>query len=596
MVLKKILTVVLISLLADPLIGLASEKRLFRRPVYLSLTLEEIFSDTVSLEDHYLSQLKAASDSVFKTEFEAEFLLILNARQKQYYQSLSTLQEKKDFIVQYWRAYNPNPLLPQNDRLLDHIRRSAYARSNFPSPDPPYIDDRGKYYIKYGKPTARYVDPGGIRRVALFSPGIFEQIEDYYTMGTAPLQMYSVPANESWGYENVSRNFVVHFVWKGQSFEEIESLSEIIRSRRRANLAWQWSDLIKRRASVSPILAEAAANIESFEVELMHMAYSGGTGFRGETVSTGTAHDKIIQRLKKSDEEILNFKKLAPATSYDPIHAVNKLMFSRVISQFRDRDNRTRVSVQFLAPLEKNLIRHINEEEQDTLVLEFGGMLRNHVFMPLDTARSSVTIPLRSLTAVPMNYLTGMIQLTAPARKTELTLQVRDLNNNTLGFKKEVLRLRKFSQSKLEMSDIQFYLMPEKEVERRLFPTVSINGLDLIPYPSIAIDRSRPLYCYFEIYNLQSSGIEHSYEITYKVASDKASRTIFQKISRMFKSPKDVSISLKHAQPVDEDTARELIALDLGQLSPGNYTLEITVSDATRPEHTVSQSRMLLIQ
>ncbi|RMD96780.1 MAG: GWxTD domain-containing protein, partial [Calditrichaeota bacterium] len=295
------------------------------RSVYLSLPIEELWQDSLSLAQRYLDFLKVADDSAFKVDFEAEFLLILNKKEKDYYLTLPSLADKKQFIAQYWRAYNPNPLLPQNDRLLDHVRRCAFARKHFPAPAPPYIDDRGIYYIKYGKPTIRYVDPGGFRRISLFSPGIYEQIEQFYTMGTAPPQNYSVPANESWGYENVSPNFVVHFVWKGQTYKRVKSLSEILRSRKRSNMAWQWSDLIKKRASISPALSEAAANIESFEVELMHVAFSGNDGFRGEKFSTGSAHDKMIRRLEDSDREIQKSMIHVPPASYDPIFAVNQL-------------------------------------------------------------------------------------------------------------------------------------------------------------------------------------------------------------------------------------------------------------------------------
>lgn len=567
------------------------------KPRYLSLTYEEILSDTLSvpLEQIYLDRMYAASDSVFQTEFEAEFLLILSKKQKEEYLSLPTLLDKKDFIARYWRAYNPNPLLEQNDRLLDHIRRVAYARKNFPSYHPPYIDDRGKYYIKYGEPSVRYVDPGGIRRIALFSPGLYEQIERYYTMGTAPLQLYSVPANETWGYENVSRNFVVHFVWKGQEFKEIKSLAEIIRSGKRSNIAWQWSDLLKRRASVSPILGEAAAQVESFEVELLHMAFSGGDGFTGERVSTGTAHEKMINRLESSEEELLKFRQYVPPASYDPIRAVNRLKFTGTVTQFRGTDGKTRLKVHMLAPIHKNLLP-AGDTRLDTLRLEFGAMLRDRLFSVLDSSLSWQRFPIYAAKDLGLPFAVGQLVLEAPPQKTELTLHLRDYATGQLGFQKKIIRLRDFNSPFLEMSDIELYAPLPSEQVRDILPVVTINQIDLIPYPSESVSREVPLYCYFEIYNLQTSGISGNYEIAYKISSERKSQTIFQKISRMFSTDKDVSISLKHAQPIYQNMSQELIALDLSQLEPGNYTLEITVSDAGDPKISVSETREIVIE
>ncbi len=566
------------------------------KPRYLSLTYEEILSDTlsISLEQYYLDRMYAAPDSEFQTEFEAEFLLILSKRQKEEYLALPTLQDKKDFIARYWRAYNPNPLLEQNDRLLDHIRRVAYARKNFSSYHPPYIDDRGKYYIKYGKPSVRYVDPGGIRRIALFSPGLYEQIERYYTLGTAPPQLYSVPANETWGYENVARNFVVHFIWKGQEYKEIKSLAEIVRSGKRSNIAWQWSDLLKRRASVSPILGEAAAQVESFEVELLHMAFSGGDGFTGERVSTGTAHEKMITRLQNSEEELLKYRKLVPPASYDPIRAVNRLKFTESISQFRGDDGKTRVAIRLLAPLRKNLVP-VDDTRLDTLRLEFAAMLRNRFFSVLDSTFEWQRFPIYVAKDFGLPYAVGQLVLEARPQRGELTLHLRDYATGQLGFKKQIIRLRDFNSPFLNMSDIQFYAPLPSDSLKDVLPVVVINQIELVPYPSVRIRRSQPLYCYFEIYNLQSSGITGSYEIAYTVSSEKKSQTIFQKISRLISGSKDVSISLKHAQPIYQDTARELIALDLSQLSRGQYTLEITVSDPANADLSVSQSRQIII-
>jgi GWxTD domain-containing protein len=153
--------------------------------------------DSLKAEKQYLAALRTADDTAFKNEFETEFLLLLDAQQTQAYDSLATLGGRKAYIENYWKASNPNPLLPENDWLVDFLKRRAYARENFPAPEPPYFDDRGKYYLKYGKPSFRYWESG--------SP------DNFYP-------------NESWSYENVARNFLVHFVKDGPAFRETDNI------------------------------------------------------------------------------------------------------------------------------------------------------------------------------------------------------------------------------------------------------------------------------------------------------------------------------------------------------------------------------------
>lgn len=117
--------------------------------------------NTIHNEKEYFNALEAADSITFVQEFEKEFLLLLDEIQKQDYLQFKTIKNRKEYIKLYWEAVNPNPLLPENDRLLDHIRRRNYARKNFPSSKPPFYDDRGKYYIKYGKPSYRFEDKGG---------------------------------------------------------------------------------------------------------------------------------------------------------------------------------------------------------------------------------------------------------------------------------------------------------------------------------------------------------------------------------------------------------------------------------------------------
>ncbi|MFQ5631571.1 MAG: GWxTD domain-containing protein [bacterium] len=60
-------------------------------------------------------------------------------------------------LKQFWTEQDPIPTTPQNERLLEHWERIAFARKNLQkNKTPPYgADDRAKIYVKYGQPDKK---------------------------------------------------------------------------------------------------------------------------------------------------------------------------------------------------------------------------------------------------------------------------------------------------------------------------------------------------------------------------------------------------------------------------------------------------------
>ncbi|MFQ5629813.1 MAG: GWxTD domain-containing protein, partial [bacterium] len=481
------------------------------QPTHITIT-----ADSLTLTQKYLTKLNAANDSRFRYDFEHDFFLILDKKQKEYYQSLPTVFDRKAFIKQYWMAYNPNPLLPQNDRLLSHIQRVGYAREHFAADEPPYFDDRGKYHIIYGKPSVRYADPGGIRRIAFFSQDIYRLISNrFYNLKGAPQQNYSVPPNESWAYENVSPDFVIHFVARGAEYREVASLAKILPTQRKAHLAWQWSDLIKHRASISPALSHAANEIELFESELvMNMSVDYATGNR---LTKNSAHTKMIKTIEKGESIVEEAKRHIPPTAYDPIHAKNKLVFYYDSAQFRGEDGKTRVEVDFFVPFKKNFVIELDALAADTLQLEMSAMLRDRFFRPI-ARKSASRIAYAHLAARNhFPFVVERLSFELTPQKSELSVQVENQKSRDIGFAKTVYPVVDFSGNALMLSDIQFYTEITSEEQKSALPVFELQGLQLLPYPEPTVRKSRALLCYFEIYNLQSSGITDAFEVSYKV-------------------------------------------------------------------------------
>ncbi|MCI0694020.1 GWxTD domain-containing protein [candidate division KSB1 bacterium] len=530
--------------------------------------------DSILTEQQYWVLLKAADELAFQREFEAEFLLLLSQKEKTAYAELPSLDRRKAFIEFYWKSRNPDPLLPENDRLLDHLQRRAFARQHFFMETPPYFDDRGKYYIKYGKPMHRLQDIAGQKRLL------------EYKLELA-FRDYSVLENESWSYVNVAPNFVVHFVKEGQVFKETQSLKElIIGGQRLGVLAWHWCDLLKRRFWMSPAINRTVTAIEDIEREMV----LGSRGRSARPDNLGASQRivyRLVENLEEADYETKLAKLKAPPTAFRGMNAVNKLPFSEAIAQFRGPGNQTRLEITLLSPL-KNYIKNPDTLATDTVSVEYGCLLRDQRFDSMAGARQQIYFPAKAAAVENLGYAIGHLTILAPPQQAELALQVKNLVNDKIGFTQQAVDIRDFSGNKLMMSDLQFFVNVTNANQRRALPSLERQNVVLAPCPYDEVRQSVPLFCYFEIYNLQSGGLADEYTIIYKIVRDMDRRSVAQKLSNWLSDPKAVSISINNTRSIIADTANELIALDLGNLTKGSYRLEVTVTDTKDNNISVS--------
>ena len=83
---------------------------------------------------------------------------ILSPNEQKLYQQLSD-EEKEKFRITYWIEKDPFYLTDENERLLEHYSRIAYANLRFSRPDKKiqgWETDQGKVYIRFGNPKNRF--------------------------------------------------------------------------------------------------------------------------------------------------------------------------------------------------------------------------------------------------------------------------------------------------------------------------------------------------------------------------------------------------------------------------------------------------------
>lgn len=59
---------------------------------------------------------------------------------------------KQNFLLQFWRSKYPTPETPENEFMIEHFRRIAYAEEHFTGHKGGINTDMGRVYIVYGSP------------------------------------------------------------------------------------------------------------------------------------------------------------------------------------------------------------------------------------------------------------------------------------------------------------------------------------------------------------------------------------------------------------------------------------------------------------
>ncbi|GAB4236063.1 MAG: hypothetical protein Kow00109_09480 [Acidobacteriota bacterium] len=90
-----------------------------------------------------------------------DVVYIITDEEREVFLSLSTDEEKENFIEQFWRRRDPDPQTAVNEFKEEHYRRIAYANEHFASGLPGWRTDRGRVYIIHGPPDAIEESFGG---------------------------------------------------------------------------------------------------------------------------------------------------------------------------------------------------------------------------------------------------------------------------------------------------------------------------------------------------------------------------------------------------------------------------------------------------
>ena len=117
--------------------------------------------DKGRVKDPNEKKKKEELKSVYKKWLDEDVSYIITEEERKAFKLLKTDEERDQFIEQFWLRRDPDPDTPENEYKEEYYQRIQYANEKFSSGIPGWKTDRGRIYVKFGKPDEIESHPSG---------------------------------------------------------------------------------------------------------------------------------------------------------------------------------------------------------------------------------------------------------------------------------------------------------------------------------------------------------------------------------------------------------------------------------------------------
>lgn len=474
--------------------------------------------------------------------------LILTQPERNAWKRLATDDERERFIEDVWRSRDPDPDTEENEFKQQFYERVAYANEHFSSGIPGRLTDRGRIYIKFGKP---------------------DEIESHPTGGS-----YERPSWQGGGSTST-------YPWEKWFYRYIPNI--------RSGIELEFVDPTgsgEYRLAKNPDEKDALITIPGAGRTFAEMA---GLETRADRIANLGSFGRVnYSRAQDSPFEVMNllvdlerdtpFTRNYISNSTDtPVIDDNPINFEAQVNYFRIAENRV------LAALT------IQTDNDQLAFTDSGGLqiARMNIFGTVTSVANrrigrfedSVTA-----TATPAELSSTRMRKSVYARTFVLEpgryradVLVRDMESGAMGRRQVALIVPSYPAEKLATSSIVLAAKLENVEHGVATGPFIIGTTKVIPNLSGVFRRSEPVGIYLQIYN---AGIDQT---TLKPAAD-AEYVLL----------KDGKVLSKHAEDWlrISDAGQRLTLTRLFEthsLGPGNYQIQVNVRDQVTGQ-TISPS------
>lgn len=471
---------------------------------------------------------------------------ILSNKDKQF---VDTHTLNGQFFRNFWQARDPFPLTEENERLVEHYKRLAFARDHYSSADITGYDDRGKIYVQYGKP------------------------DDYYR---SPSSADFTFETESWVYMIGNETYNFDFINDGSEFVLNQDLSKAITNPNSMMALSDLQEMYARRSHLSNYYANIYRELLNLHPSSLVGANVGISSIMNRYVTPELSKrvnlpvsvysvDLKGEDLKYDFDTFKYFDNNQNQWFLDIFYG---LKLSQIPLSFRDNVFKYEFQEEWLLTSSKNINYMNKKTEKISVILK--NEATNEYFVnkktePLDFG---------------LNKLFLQIETEEPKR-----LRI---------IEKEIACPRLFNQ--MQMSDLLFsdnihlYSTNDDTLFRK-------KNYYITPVPSRNFINSQPIYCYFELYHI-SPGLNNKriYNIEYRINEFNSGRNFsnfIADINPFSKEKKQTNmIAIVNEMEFNSDHESVILAFDVSNLPIGTYEFTVKVS-STDKEQSLEERKLL---
>jgi GWxTD domain-containing protein len=506
------------------------------------------------------ARLRKELETPYKKWLNEEVVWIITPEERTAFSRLETDDERQQFIEQFWLRRDPTPDTEENEFKEEHYRRIAWANDRFASGIPGWKTDRGMVYIKFGAPDEREEHPTG-------GPGIRDIAEGG---GTTTFFPY-----ERWRYrylEGIGQDVIIEFVDASMTNEY--------------RMTWNPSDK-------DALLRVPGAGLTLYEqmglADKLDRFQTNNPMMLGAGPLSGTAQMNMFDRLQRftaiQKAPEIKFKDLDAVvnstikynllpmqvrTDFIPVTEASVLasitiQFNREDLQFRQKDRIAEALINLRASISTMTRRPVGRPIEQTL--EVRGPAEE-----LAALQKGVAIYNTMVSLLPGRY--------------KLTVAAKDVVGENMSTYEVALDVPQFDEDRLSTSSLILADLLEKVPTRSIGAGQFVIGSSKVrPRVNETFKRDETLGIYMQIYNFEPDEETRKPKgsVTYEIIRNGSNEKVLE-------FTEDVNaLSGGASQMVIEKR------LKLDRFAPGEYTVQIKVTDALRNETVTPSAKFKVI-
>jgi GWxTD domain-containing protein len=463
--------------------------------------------------------------------------LILTQAERDAWRKLQTDDERDKYIEVIWRSRDPDPDTEENEFKEEFYERVAYANEHFSSGKPGRLTDRGRIYIKFGKPDSIESHPTG---------GAYER---EFWEGGGSTTTYPF---ERWFY---------HYIPNVRSGVELEFVDPTGSGEFRLAKNPDEKDALIQTGG-GPTLAELAG-LEDRGQRLMNLGNYGLANYRRAQDSPF----EVLDLMRGLDQDLPNTRNYIGTLTGTPTVDEGALDFDAQLAFFRFADKRV---VAFLT---------IQTDNSQLSFTDSGGLqtARMNIFASITTVANrrvgkfedsvSTTAAAEELSSTRTRKSAYGKAFTIQPGRHKINIIVRDVQSGNTGVRQIGFEAPTFPDDRLSASGIVLAAKLEKVEAGANVGQFVIGTNKVIPNVSRVFRRNEPVGVYLQVYNaaIDQTTLRPAADAEYVLLKD--GKEVIKQIEE-WRNLNDAGERLTLTQLIDSRS-----------LTPGDYEIQVRIRD-----------------